>query len=304
MESPTAQEQVVPSPSRPKFESDLRRLSVGAMNFGIPTTFADQKHVDEHHGSESWRSRVIDFLHSQRVQVFLMSLLALDVVILFVEIFLLATYPTCHVVVRDAISCCPATDQQDLHAERYLSGDEEGHHEDLCALGLEPVFEYEAGCDPHKWSRVHRAEEFLFGITITILSVFMLELTVSMLALTPQIFFRQFFYLVDFVIVAVSLSAELAFHFLNDDTIQSLVGLIVFARVWRFVRIGHGIIEVTHQLSEKAQEELLEYAEELEKLLRENSIDIPNPEKIQKFKHNSASAVPSKIESNSQKSSE
>jgi hypothetical protein len=301
MESSTAQEQV-PSPGRPKFErGPSRRLSVGAMNFGIPTTQADQHHVNEYHESDKWRSRALHFLHSQRVQVFLMALLALDVIILFVEIFLLATYPTCHTVVRDAISCCPATDQQD--AERYLAGDE-AHHEDLCVSGLEPVFEYEAGCDPHKWTRVHRAEEWLFGITITILSVFMLELTVSMLALTPQIFFRQFFYLMDFVIVAVSLSAELAFHFLDDDTIQSLVGLLVFVRIWRFVRIGHGIIEVTHQLSEKGQEELLEYTEELEKLLRENGIDIPDPERILKFKHDSGSVHLSKIESNSQKSSE
>lgn len=273
----------------------MGRLSVTSLNFGIPTHEGAKDHVREEYGHESWRFRTLHILHDTRVQILLMLLLLFDVMVLFVEVFLLATYPPCHTIERDAISCCAVTDQDDAAAaateeqhrllfQRVLEGDDHGHHEDFCAEGLVPVFENEAGCDGHKWSKVHRAEEFLFGITIFILSTFMFELTVAIVALKPQIFFRQFFYLMDFVVVSVSLALELAFHYMNEETLQSVVGLLVAARVWRFIRIGHGIVEVTHKVAEKSFHALLEYAEELESLLEDHDIDIPESDTIRKLK--------------------
>jgi hypothetical protein len=93
--------------------------------------------------------------------------------------------------------------------------------------------------------KIHTVETFLFAVTIFVLSVFMLELTASMIALTPQIFFRQFFFLLDYVIITVSLVLEVVFHVIGDDAIYEYVaGLLVVSRIWRFVRIGHGIVEI------------------------------------------------------------
>lgn len=243
------------------------RLSVHSMNFNIPTVQGTNEHAIEKHGPDSWRYKVLKFLHSGKVQILLMALLFLDVIILFIELLFLASFPHCSVIVRDAISCCPATATADHDVSE---------HGDVCTVpGTEPAKEYEAGCDEHKWEAVHTTEEVLFAMTITILSLFMLELTISMIALTPQIFFRQFFFLLDFFIISVSLALELTFHFFNEDIYQSLAGVLVFIRIWRFVRIGHGIIEITNEVAHKDYMELLSYAELLRDVLRENRIPLP-----------------------------
>jgi hypothetical protein len=277
----------VPSPKglrRPELKT---RLSVASMNFGIPTNEDAQMHVHETHGSESWRYKVLRFLHTTKVQVTLMALLVLDVLILCTELFLLATYPECHTIRRDAISCCPVLEGE---AARFLaeSSSESDHHsEELCEAGLEPSPEYEAACDEHKWEGVHTAEDVLFALTMTILFVFFIELNVFMAALGPGVFFRQLFYLLDYFIVGASIALELTFYLLSDDTVQSLVGLLVIGRIWRFVRIGHGLIEVTAELAHRKFAALLSYAEELEDILRSNEMDVPESEEIRQIKKES-----------------
>lgn len=206
------------------------RLSTREMNFGMPTNLGAEQHVEEELGHDQhWRKRALKFLHSPQVQMTLMSLLLLDVLILFVELFLLASYPACSIIERDAISCCPVLEGDAEHAAaRWLAeeeGDEHGNH-DVCNVGLEADYESDAGCDPHKWGRVHNAETALFAMTLTILSVFMIELNVEMIALRPAIFFRQFFFLLDYIIISVSLALEILFHSLSEDSIQGLVGLL------------------------------------------------------------------------------
>lgn len=212
----------------------------------------------------------------------LMALLMLDVLILCIELFLLATYPTCHTIRRDAISCCSVLEGE---AARLLA--ESGHSEEFCEAGLEPSPDYEAGCDEHKWEGVHTAEEVLFSFTMTILFVFFIELNISMAALGPGVFFRQIFYLLDYFIVGASIALELTFYSLSDDTVQSLVGLLVIGRIWRFVRIGHGLIEVTAELAHRKFAALLSYAEELEELLKANELEVPETEEIRQIKKES-----------------
>jgi hypothetical protein len=251
------------------------RLSVREMNFGIPTNQGAQDHVKDTHGSTSWRMRILDVLHQRSTQRTLMFLLFLDICILFVEIFLLASYPPCHIIERDCISCCDAALHGDDDEHRFLA--ETGHSEELFCEeeGLEPNYEYPATCNEHKWHRVHKGETFLFSLTILILSIFLVELNLEMVALGPKVFFRQFFFLLDYCIVSVSLALELTFHFASAEALQSLVGMLVFARVWRFVRIGHGIVEITSEWTHQQYEEVMEYAERLEAILLENNLPLP-----------------------------
>ena len=248
------------------------RLSVRSMNFGMPTNMGAQQHVHEREGgSHTLAYKVLDTLHSHTSQVILSSLLLLDVIILFVELFLLATYPPCHAIERDAISCCDEHNHTDDHLRRWLAGGGDDHG--LCEVG--EVSPLEATCDDHKWEAVHTIEEVLFGLTIAILSLFFVELNVTMICLRPQIFFRQFWYLLDYLIVTVSLTLELTYHFLESQNAATLAGFLVIGRIWRFVRIGHGILEVTHELAHEQHQKLLAYAEDLEELLEANQIEIP-----------------------------
>jgi hypothetical protein len=264
------------------------RLSTRQMNFNMPTNLGTEQHVEEallsqrqgdDHVHNHWRKRALKFLHTPQVQTTLMVLLLLDVLILFVELFLLASYPDCTIIERDAISCCHILEEEENALTRWLAAttEEEDHaHHDVCDNDfLEADYESDAGCDPHKWSRVHTAETALFAMTITILSIFMIELNVEMIALRPAIFFRQFFFLLDYVIISVSLTLEIMFHTLSEDKIQSVVGLLVFVRIWRFVRIGHGIVEITNEMAHADHEKLVSYTEQLEELLQQHQIALP-----------------------------
>lgn len=250
--SEVADHVMLPSKSkRPTLSRDQGRLSVREMNYGIPSPKNTIQHVKETHGEESWRCHVIHFIHQKRVQRILLALLCLDVLIIFTEFFLMSAYPPCTLIVRDCIACCPeeeysnsteAAVTEDSHsALRWLSGSgsDGGGHEELCDAGFQD-FTGNPSCDEHKWHGVHLTEEILFWCTIGILSTFMLENLVEMMALTPCIYFRQFFMGMDFLIITISLVLELVFHFTNNLVYEELAGLLVFIRLWRFVRIGHG----------------------------------------------------------------
>ena len=197
-------------------------LSVRTMNFNIPTNQGTHAHAEQEHGTDSWRYKALHFLHSSKIQKLFMGLLMADVIILFLELLFLATYPHCSIIERDAISCCPSSSTDAETAVvghdnllqmrlrlRWLQEEHDTAH-DYCdaSTGLSSFHDYPAACDEHKWQAVHTTEEVLFALTITILCIFFVELNVSMAALTPQIFFRQFFFLLDYVIITVSLALE------------------------------------------------------------------------------------------------
>jgi len=306
-----------PRASRPSL-SGTGRLSTHSLNFGIPTNDGARLHVIETHGEDRhWRKTILEILHDHKVQLLLMLLLLLDVMVLFTELFLLAWYPSCSTIERDCIACCGSggvSNDEDHHrilsVLRVLagSGKDDEHHHDVCEdvahehgwmdSHNETFFYHgEASCDEHKYERVHNAEFGLFVCTMLILSVFMLELHLEILALGPGVFFRQVFYTVDYAIVTLSFSLELAFHFDHNAALQSVVGLVIFARLWRFVRIGHGIIEITSELTHHQYEDLLAYTEKLEKLLETNKLALPEASKdIHRKLHHTESSMSSEKE--------
>ena len=195
-------------PSGPNRRDSVGRLSLTGVNFQIPTNAGAKEHVMDKHGEESWSVTILHFLHDNRVQTFLMILLLLDVLILFTEIFLLAEFPPCVVIRRDCISCCPAsTDNNGGNDLRWLAADDYGpicpEEDGLSQYPPAETGETQGGCDPNKWSTVHTIEEVLFALTITILTIFFIELNLEMIALRPKVFFRQFFYLLDYFIITV-----------------------------------------------------------------------------------------------------
>lgn len=254
--------------------ADGKRMSIAAVNFHIPTNQEADDFVHTTHGTNSWKSKTVDLLHSHKVQFLLMTLLLLDVLILFIEIFLLAHYPHCATIVRDCISCCEPNDvsghDDDGEGHRFLAG------KSYCEAGLEPNYYNEAGCDVHKYATVHKLEDVLFGITMSILGFFLLELNLEMVALGPCVFFRQFFYALDYVIILVSFVAEMALRLIGKDEVQALVGFLVFVRIWRFIRIGHGLVEVATDIAGLHYSDLMEYTVALEDELLDRNLPLPD----------------------------
>jgi hypothetical protein len=155
-----------------------------------------------------------------------MFLLFFDIIIIFTEMFLMSAFPPCSIIVRDCISCC-GEENNDAGHDRWLAEEE---HEEICPAGYHETGE--ASCDNHKWHGVHAFEEALFYTTVTILSVFFVEIFVEVWALTPCIFFRQLFYALDFFIISVSLVFELFFHFAHRELLEELIALGVIFRLW------------------------------------------------------------------------
>jgi len=174
-------------------------------------------------------------------------------------------YPPCAIIVRDAYSCCL---NSEVAGGRWLADESHGHG-DICEYPLE-VTDYEPGCDPHKWHAVHTIENVLFGFTVAILSIMMVELLVLMAAISPCVFFRHFWYVLDFFIISVSLGLEASFKAIDDDSLATYVGALILFRCWRFVRISHGLIEVTAELTSEKYEKVIKQAMELEDLMAEH----------------------------------
>lgn len=257
----------------------------------IPTDFQEREEAIEKHGSDSWQTKILGFIHSGPVQAFLMTLLMADVVILFIELFLFAEFPDCKIIQRDAISCCAAEDSNHTsdnshHILRFLAGGNDDEHHSVCEKGIESA--YPAACDEHKYEDVHAAHKVLLSFTLFILSTFLLELITLMFILGLKGFFSKFFYVLDLVIVSVSMALELTFLKSDLTGVEAVAGIILISRVWRFVRIGHGIFETTHELTSRKAEHLEEYIEELEDYIRKKGIKVPETrtaEAVEKLSH-------------------
>jgi hypothetical protein len=87
--------------------------------------------------------------------------------------------------------------------------------------------------------------------------------------------FYTVFFTLDYLIVTISIVLECVFYFKQDEIYQSLAGLLIIVRLWRFFRIGHGIVEVTHELAQEEYHKLEYYKDELEELLRSHDIPLP-----------------------------
>ena len=68
----------------------------------------EREHVAEKCGERSWQHTLVRVVQSQRAQVIIITLLVLDVLIIFAELFIDAEWPSCRIIERDGISCCPS----------------------------------------------------------------------------------------------------------------------------------------------------------------------------------------------------
>lgn len=97
-----------------------------------------------------------------------------------------------------------------------------------------------------------------------------MELFALMAAISPCVFFRHVWYTLDFFIIAISLALEASFKAIDDDQLATYVGALVLFRCWRFVRISHGLIEATAEVTAQKYEKIVKIAEELEDLMVEH----------------------------------
>ena len=178
-------------------------------------------------------------------------------------------FPPCHIIERDAISCANistlihiSADDSPHHAAalHYARRLGSSSHHSVCSVGLVETHS-PAACDAHKWEAAHVAHDILYYISVTILSAFALELCVLLCVLGLH-FARQPLYMLDAAVVATALYLEVCLR--RQGHGGELAGLLVFARSWRFVRIGHGLSTSVHEAGHKHVEEMKHHIQELE----------------------------------------
>lgn len=239
--------------------------------FAIPSTADEIADAKSRWGDGSWQMKLLAFINSDFVQKFLVGLLVLDVLVLFVELALDAFFPSSDAIVSHAISCCPSESSTayDAAAKEYgqrLLGPGGGSTE-ICAYPLEET-DYKAGYDYNKYPGIHVAHKALYIVTLIILSSFLLELSALVYLLGPKQFCKQITYVVDFVVVALSLILEVLLKHASKDVLSVLPGILIIFRVWRFIRIGHGLVASTYELQQHKLHIAVEYIEELEEKVK------------------------------------
>jgi hypothetical protein len=142
---------------------------------------------------------------------------------------------------------------------------------------------------------------FSFAALTLLQCIFALELLLLMLAFM-EYFFLHLFYVLDLAIVGLSLGLELGF---STAVNQEIAAVIIFLRMWRLVRAGHGVLtlegERVNELRLKVrknavkftqlQSDIKEYEFELlalEELLNRNGVRHPNFTRLSRKYHQAA----------------
>ena len=233
---------------------------------------ADQ--VVARYGENSSRARVVRFIQSHKVQTFLICLLIVDVVVVIIELFLDAEYPPCNIIVRDAVSCVGSSGSSGSSGDSSGSGSDDHGRQLSGGHALCPEGYVESGvkssCDDHKWADVHTAHEGLLWLSISILCLFFVELCTLWVALGFA-FARNALYVVDLAVVGLSLLLEIFLGVVfKDQAAATAASMIIIARIWRFVRVIHGVSSSVHERTSHAvAHENAEMAEELQQQVKE-----------------------------------
>lgn len=241
------------------------------------------------------------------MHIVMLVLLMLEIIVLLLELTLEVEYPDCEMA-EDSVECellCMNNDgdfvivedaevdlEEALHKSMQLFGgvmdmspyasfsiENVGRHlldtsteEDETVALCSSLARVATECVREENDPVVRTEEALTIISITILCIFELELLLQ-LFIHRFDFLRDPLYLVDFIIVSVSLAIEAYFYSQDEEELAAgLVGLLVFGRAWRFLRIIYSLFLILHEVDESIinkHEEHHEIIEEKVRLLEE-----------------------------------
>ncbi|GBG26161.1 Hypothetical Protein FCC1311_023812 [Hondaea fermentalgiana] len=157
-----------------------------------------------------WRSSSIRWLHARNTQYTLTGLLMFDVILLFAQVFLDAHFPPCYAITNNA-ECVDSSGVESLTAHIHCE-----EHSDI----------------------VHSTSAIMYVVSLVILIIFEIELVLAFITLGPFQFLRNLSYQLDIFIVTTSIALEILLHETEDDAIASA---LIIARVWRLIRISHGL---------------------------------------------------------------
>jgi len=116
-------------------------------------------------------------------------------------------------------------------------------------LGLTEDPPESPNCILHESNALKGGEWFLWGLSVFLLSCFMVEVFASLFAFGPR-HFKKPLYAIDALVVTASLTMEVFFKFGNHGELGSSPSALIVLRMWKIVRAIHAIahsIELKNQ---------------------------------------------------------
>jgi len=189
--------------------------------------------VDKKHGG--WRQKLGHMLESKPEQIVIFSLIVLDLLVICAQLF----------VIEPRQNACK-TPTVDVVENMYgsTSHSSSSHHE-----------------SSHEEHVLEIAAEVLDYISLSILCVLGLEVVLLLIAFDID-FFKQPLYILDALVIGASLFIELQ----QKSTAGSAGSLLIFFRLWRIVRIVHG---VAMSVQEKNEDQIKMLEAEVATLVKE-----------------------------------
>jgi len=234
----------------------------------------DQLLVEEY-GETHWRVRTYRTLHQHWFILLLAFLMVLDIIFMVVDLVLAAFYPPCTIIVQ---SCSCTAKNESTTSPQHLLASATGGGSDADPNGI---------CTRDCHEPPQSVSDAMIALTIcsiVILLLFLLELLVHLVVIGAKRFFVQLFVTIDLVIVIVSIGLELyllvseiTHNHEEDAALQATtVPLIIFARSWRLLRIGHGAYKEAHDFYGEKMRKLKDRIAELERKERGRQHDDEN----------------------------
>ena len=185
----------------------------------------------------SWRHRLVNFLHSKPVHTAATVLLILDLILVVVSLELQIQVGSLE---AKAYKDCLYEYEKGYAVPLPLVNDTTCNPEGLHTCDPKHSESYE------KAHLLHEVELALAAVSCVILTLFLVENLLMILALRWR-FFLHFFFVLDIVVVSVSLALELwAIATATFDNFEMLLGFIIVGRMWRFFRVAHGLYFLEH----------------------------------------------------------
>jgi len=187
-------------------------------------------HDPKHH--ETWREKLGEFLEGKKVQIFMFTLIVIDLLVIVAQLFII--------------------DPQNCAADHGLTVSSDPHH------SSSSHHSESHSAEPHH-NAYHLAGEILDLVSLAILCTLALETILLFIAFDIKLF-KQPLYILDALVIGASLGVEL------ESKGHDIVGsLLIFFRLWRIVRIVHGVAMSVQEKNEKVIKDLEKEAEELAK---------------------------------------
>jgi hypothetical protein len=219
----------------------------------------------QEYGEDHWRVKGYRLLHRHWFILLLAALMIADIIFMMVDLVLAAFYPECTIILNGS-TCEPESNTTKAHLAMGRILQAAQPHEAVC---LKECVENPVS--------VENAKVALTICSLIILILFLIELLVHLIIIGVKRFVKDGFLVVDLSIVLVSIGLEIYLLLIEtalkkdkgqDAAVEATtVPLIIFARSWRLLRIGHGTYKEAHDLYGERIRKLEEEVDTLKKRL-------------------------------------